>query len=59
MADKDKLIYIRSNKAYRKMKAADEDKITVYIYGVTGTGKTELIRRYLGKRKYLYYDMAG
>lgn len=59
MADKDRLIYIRPNKAYKKMKAADEDKITVYIYGVTGTGKTELIRRYLGKRKYLYYDMAG
>lgn len=56
MADKDNIIYIKPNKAYRKIKTADEDNITVYIYGVTGIGKTELIKRYLKGREYFYFD---
>ena len=44
---KERLCYIRPVKAFRRMKNADEDSQTVYIFGVTGIGKTELFTRYL------------
>lgn len=56
MADNDNLVYMKPNKVFRKLKAAEENNTTVYIYGVTGIGKTELIRRYLGSRKYVYIE---
>lgn len=40
--------------ALKKLRAADRCCNTVYIYGATGYGKTELVRQYLGSRKYLY-----
>lgn len=58
MNQNNKIIYIRPKRAIKKLKAADEENITAYIYGVTGIGKTELIKRYLGRKKYTYFDMA-
>ena len=44
--------YIKPKKAWRLLKTADDENITAYIFGVSGTGKSELITHYLGKRKY-------
>lgn len=44
--------YIKPKKAWRLLKTADDENVTAYIYGVSGTGKSTLITRYLGKRKY-------
>lgn len=52
----DKICYIKPKHAIRRLKAADEENITAYIYGVSGIGKTELIIRYLNRRKYLMLD---
>ena len=49
---KERLCYIRPVKAFRRMKNADEDSQTVYIFGVTGIGKTELFTRYLDGMEY-------
>lgn len=49
---KERLCYIRPVRALRRMKNADEDGQTVYIFGVTGIGKTELFTRYLDGREY-------
>lgn len=49
---KERLCYIRPVRAFRRMKSADEDSQTVYIFGVTGIGKTELFTRYLDGREY-------
>ena len=35
----------------QRLKAAEEENITAYIYGVSGIGKTELIVRYLKTEK--------
>lgn len=40
--------------ALKKLRAAGRCCNTVYIYGATGYGKTELVRQYLGSRRYLY-----
>ena len=44
--------YIKPKKAWRLLKTADDENVTAYIFGVSGTGKSELITHYLGKRKY-------
>lgn len=41
--------YIRPERAWKKLRAAQDIGHTVYIYGATGFGKTELARRYLEK----------
>lgn len=41
--------YIRPEKAWKKLRAAQDIGHIVYIYGATGFGKTELARRYLEK----------
>ena len=41
--------YIRPEKAWKKLRAAQDIGHTVYIYGATGFGKTELARKYLEK----------
>jgi LuxR family transcriptional regulator, maltose regulon positive regulatory protein len=50
--------YIRPETAERKIKAASEKNQTVYIYGVTGSGKTSLVSSILYHKKYLYYSAA-
>lgn len=49
--DKD---YIAPKAAFRKLRAARSLEQTVYIYGATGYGKTQLVRQYLSGRKYVY-----
>lgn len=56
MTEKDKIYYIRPKRALRRLKAAEEENITAYIYGVSGIGKTELIVRYLKQKKYQMFD---
>lgn len=48
--------YFRPKKAAKKMKLAQEMGQTVYLYGVTGLGKTAFVKDYLGRRKYAYYS---
>mgnify|MGYP004662968213 CR=1 FL=1 len=52
----EQLCYIRPRKAIRKLKAADEENVTAYIYGISGCGKTELVSRYLKTRKYWLFN---
>jgi LuxR family maltose regulon positive regulatory protein len=47
--------YIRPRTANKKMKSAQDLSQTVYLYGISGCGKTAFIRDYLGKRRYRYY----
>lgn len=51
-------IYLRPKEAARKLKAAYEMKNAAYLYGVTGIGKTLLVREFLGRKKenYAYYS---
>ncbi len=46
--------YIAPEAALKKLRAAKGLGQTVYIYGATGYGKTELVKQYLSKRKYRY-----
>lgn len=46
--------YITPTAALRKLKAAHSLPQTVYIYGATGYGKTELVKQYLHRRQYTY-----
>ena len=48
--------YFRPKKAVKKMKLAQNMGQTVYIYGVTGLGKTTFVKDYLGRKKYTYYS---
>ncbi|HEX3076454.1 MAG TPA: LuxR C-terminal-related transcriptional regulator [Lachnospiraceae bacterium] len=49
-------LYIRPKVADKKMKASQTMSQTVYIYGVSGCGKTSFIRDFMGKRRYHYYS---
>lgn len=46
--------YIKPVNAFKKLEAAKLLRQNVYISGATGFGKTELIRQYLGREKYIY-----
>lgn len=46
--------YIPPANALKKLKNARSLPQTVYLYGATGYGKTELVRQYLSGRKYTY-----
>lgn len=48
--------YFRPKKATKKMKLAQSMGQTVYLYGVTGLGKTTFAKDYLGRREYTYYS---
>jgi LuxR family maltose regulon positive regulatory protein len=49
-------LYVRPKVADKKMKASQTMSQTVYIYGVSGCGKTSFIRDFMGKRRYHYYS---
>ena len=51
-------IYIYPEVARKKLKTAQALSQTVYLYGSIGYGKTALIRQYLGRRRYAYFDAA-
>ena len=46
--------YIAPTAALKKLKKARSLPQTVYLYGATGYGKTELVRQYLSGRRYTY-----
>lgn len=46
--------YIPPATALKKLKTARSIPRTVYLYGATGYGKTELVRQYLSGRRYTY-----
>ena len=48
--------YIRPRAANKKMRSAQTMSQTVYLYGISGCGKTAFIRDYMGKRRYHYYS---
>lgn len=48
--------YIWPAPAGKKMRAAQYLSQTVYIFGVSGCGKTAFIRSFMGKRSYLYFS---
>lgn len=50
--------YIQPTAAVKKLKTARSFSYTVYIYGATGYGKTELVKQYLKNRKYVYISCA-
>lgn len=50
--------YIAPEAALKKLRAARGLGQTVYIYGATGYGKTELVKQYLSRRKYRYISCA-
>lgn len=49
-------LYVRPQTADRKLRAAQTLSQTVYLYGVSGCGKTSLLYDYLGRRRYLYFS---
>ncbi|MCI7131646.1 MAG: LuxR C-terminal-related transcriptional regulator [Lachnospiraceae bacterium] len=50
--------YVRPQAAWEKMKAAQNTRQTVYLYGTTGSGKTSLVADFLGRKRYYYITMA-
>ena len=46
--------YIAPANALQKLRKARNTPQTVYLYGATGYGKTELVRQYLSGRRYTY-----
>lgn len=46
--------YIKPVQAFKKLDAAKLLRQSVYIFGATGYGKTELIRQYFKSQKYIY-----
>ena len=51
---RDRDCYIKPIKAWKLMKVADEENMTTYIYGVTGSGKTSLVKHYMIRQKETY-----
>lgn len=49
-------VYIYPDKAIEKLNLAYENSKPVYIYGMTGFGKTALIKHYLNLKEYLYLE---
>ncbi len=49
--------YVRPQAAWEKMKAAWNARQTVYIYGITGSGKTSFAADFLGRKRYRYISM--
>lgn len=46
--------YIPPDTALKKLRAARSLRQTVYLYGATGYGKTEMVKQYLKNRRYQY-----
>ena len=46
--------YIKPVQAFKKLDAAKLLRQSVYIYGATGFGKTELIRQYFRNQRYIH-----
>lgn len=53
------LEYITPTRAWRKIKASVNLCQPLYIYGISTIGKTELVRQFFSKKRYLYYSIAN
>lgn len=51
--------YMRPQAAWEKMKSARNTGQTVYIYGITGTGKTSFVADFFARKQYYYISMSG
>ena len=51
--------YIHPKAAWEKLRAAGRARQDVYLYGATGYGKTELLRRYLRRRRHIWLSARG
>ena len=49
-------LYIRPHLANKKMRAAQTLMQTVYVYGISGCGKTSFIQSFIGKRRYYSFS---
>ena len=47
-------VYLWPTAAERKLRMAYQAGLPAYLYGVTGVGKTSLIRHFLEKKEYFY-----
>lgn len=50
--------YVRPQAAWEQMKAAQNARQTVYIYGTTGTGKTSFVAEFLARKRYSYFSVS-
>lgn len=50
--------YVRPQGAWKMMKAAQSLHRMVYIYGVSGSGKTSFVADFLARKRYLYLSLA-
>lgn len=50
--------YVRPQAAWELMKAAQNTRQTVYIYGATGTGKTSFVADFLARKRYRYISVS-
>ena len=50
--------YVRSQASWEQMKAAKNISQTVYIFGVTGTGKTSFAADFLARKSYHYFSVS-
>lgn len=50
--------YVFPERAKAKLRKAYTEKQPVYIYGMVGYGKTALVKQFLEKKKYIYFDAA-
>lgn len=55
----EKSVFIKPKKPWRILQSADDVNCTTYIYGITGTGKTTLVKRYLKDKKYTIVDAGN
>lgn len=46
--------FVPATEAYKKLKFADGMNLPVYLFGVSGYGKTTLVEKYLGSRKAIW-----
>lgn len=48
--------YVFPKRAKKKFKLAQELQQNVYLYGITGVGKTALVKNMLGRKSFYYYS---
>lgn len=46
--------FIKPQAVYKKLNPASAMEQTIYLYGISGSGKTEVIKHYLNRKRYLY-----
>lgn len=52
-------LYVHPKAAWDKLREAGKLRKNVYVYGATGYGKTEMLRRYLRRKKHIWLSAEG